>query len=294
MPFSDPFSSLSAGELPQVTPAMEVIALNKSFGTKQALAGLSLTVPAGSIYALVGPNGAGKTTMLNIATGLMTPDSGQAFICGHDIWADPIPAKAKMGLLADGLPVFDRLTGREYLSYLGALRRLDPQEVMQRSDSLLSALGLADSADIKIVDYSAGMTKKILLAGALLHNPRVLVLDEPLEAVDPVSGQVIQQMLRTYAAAGGTVILSSHVMNLVEGLCDQVAIIHQGSVRVSGSVEELSRSQTLTELFVSVVGGAHLDEQSLRWLGSTETSNTATNNTDTTSSETGSLDRKGQ
>ena len=165
---------------------------------------------------------------------------------------------------------------------------------MQRSDSLLSALGLADSADIKIVDYSAGMTKKILLAGALLHNPRVLVLDEPLEAVDPVSGQVIQQMLRTYAAAGGTVILSSHVMNLVEGLCDQIAIIHQGSVRVSGSVEELSRSQTLTELFVSVVGGAHLDEQSLRWLGSTETSNTATNNTDTTSSETGSLDRKGQ
>lgn len=294
MPFSDPFSSLSAGKLPQGTPAMEVVQLNKSFGMKQALANLSLAVPTGSIYALVGPNGAGKTTMLNIATGLMRPDSGQAFICGHDIWADPVPAKAKMGLLADGLPVFDRLTGREYLTYLGALRKLDPKEVMQRSDSLLSALGLVDSVDVKIVDYSAGMTKKILLAGALLHNPRVLILDEPLEAVDPVSGQVIQQMLRTYAAAGGTVILSSHVMNLVEGLCDQVAIIHQGSVRVSGSVEELSRNQTLTELFVSVVGGAHLDEQSLRWLGSTETNSPESSSAQANGSQFSSSDSKGQ
>ena len=264
------FPPQSAAQLPTDVPALEVIGLHKSFGDKQALRDLSLAVPQGSIYAVVGPNGAGKTTMLNIATGLMRPDSGQAFICGHDIWADPVPAKTKLGLLADGLPVFDRLTGNEYLVYLGALRKLDQQEVIQRAEALLTALNLTDSANVKIVDYSAGMTKKILLAGALLHNPRVVVLDEPLEAVDPVSGQVIQKLLRTYAAAGGTVVLSSHVMNLVEGLCDQVAIIHEGSVRIHGAVEELSRQQTLTELFVSVVGAADLDEQSLSWLGGSE------------------------
>ncbi len=263
-----PFSSAPIVPPEAGVPALEVIGLNKVFGTKQAVANLSLKVPQGSIYAIVGPNGAGKTTMLNIATGLMRPDSGQAIICGHDMWHDPVSAKAVMGLLADGLPIFDRLTGREYLDYLGALRRMDPAEVAHRANALLEALGLAESANVKVVDYSAGMTKKILLAGALLHNPKVLILDEPLEAVDPVSSQVIQQMLRTYAAAGGTVVLSSHVMGLVEGLCDQVAIIHEGSVRVAGRVEELAREQSLTNLFVSIVGGAHLDEQSLDWLGS--------------------------
>ncbi|MDO5097985.1 MAG: ABC transporter ATP-binding protein [Corynebacterium sp.] len=249
--------------------AFEVVNLCKRFGTKIAVNNLSLAVPRGSIFGVVGPNGAGKTTMLNMATGLLRPDSGRAVICGHDMWTDPIAAKAAMGLLADGVPVFDRLTGCEYLEYLGALRGMDPTDISTRSVELLSALGLTEARDQQIVDYSAGMTKKILLAGALLHNPRVLVLDEPLEAVDPVSGRIIQQILKAYAAAGGTVVMSSHVMELVEGLCDHVAVIHQGNVRVAGTVEKLAAEQSLTDLFVAIVGGGELAEGQLAWLRQT-------------------------
>lgn len=247
-------------------PAMMVTGLYKKFGDKIAVNNLNLTVPRGSIFGIVGPNGAGKTTMLNMATGLLRPDTGQAIICGFDMWHDPIPAKAAMGLLADGLPVFDRLTGEEYLQYLGALRGIPEADLAPRISELLHALGLEEATDKYIADYSAGMTKKILLAGALIHNPDVLILDEPLEAVDPVSSRVIQQILRAYAAAGGTVILSSHVMELVEGLCDRVAIIHHGTVRLEGDVKELAAQTSLTDLFVSIVGGGELTEGQLQWL----------------------------
>ena len=247
-------------------PAMMVTGLYKKFGDKIAVNNLNLTVPRGSIFGIVGPNGAGKTTMLNMATGLLRPDAGQAIICGFDMWHDPIPAKAAMGLLADGLPVFDRLTGEEYLQYLGALRGIPEADLAPRISELLHALGLEEATDKYIADYSAGMTKKILLAGALIHNPDVLILDEPLEAVDPVSSRVIQQILRAYAAAGGTVILSSHVMELVEGLCDRVAIIHHGTVRLEGDVKELAAQTSLTDLFVSIVGGGELTEGQLQWL----------------------------
>ena len=247
-------------------PAMMVTSLYKKFGDKIAVNNLNLTVPRGSIFGIVGPNGAGKTTMLNMATGLLRPDAGQAIICGFDMWHDPIPAKAAMGLLADGLPVFDRLTGEEYLQYLGALRGIPEADLAPRISELLHALGLEEATDKYIADYSAGMTKKILLAGALIHNPDVLILDEPLEAVDPVSSRVIQQILRAYAAAGGTVILSSHVMELVEGLCDRVAIIHHGTVRLEGDVKELAAQTSLTDLFVSIVGGGELTEGQLQWL----------------------------
>ena len=245
---------------------MMVTGLYKKFGDKIAVNNLNLTVPRGSIFGIVGPNGAGKTTMLNMATGLLRPDAGQAIICGFDMWHDPIPAKAAMGLLADGLPVFDRLTGEEYLQYLGALRGIPEADLAPRISELLHALGLEEATDKYIADYSAGMTKKILLAGALIHNPDVLILDEPLEAVDPVSSRVIQQILRAYAAAGGTVILSSHVMELVEGLCDRVAIIHHGTVRLEGDVKELAAQTSLTDLFVSIVGGGELTEGQLQWL----------------------------
>ncbi|MDO4631423.1 MAG: ABC transporter ATP-binding protein [Corynebacterium sp.] len=248
------------------TPAFATIGLYKKFGNNIAVNNLSLLVPRGSIYGIVGPNGAGKTTMLNMATGLLRPDAGQAIICGFDIWNDPIPAKTVMGLLADGLPVFDRLTGAEYLQYLGALRNIPPAEITKRSDEILHALGLEDATDKYIADYSAGMTKKILLAGALIHSPEVLILDEPLEAVDPVSSRIIQQILRAYAASGGTVILSSHVMELVEGLCDRVAIIHHGTVRLEGAVTELAAQGSLTDIFVSIVGGGNLAEGQLQWL----------------------------
>lgn len=248
------------------TQALAVRDLCKTFGNQTAVDHLNLDVPRGTIYGVVGPNGAGKTTMLTMACGLQRPDSGQSFIAGHDVWADPIPAKQSMGLLMDGTPVFDRLTGAEYLHYLGALRRLDRGESLRRAQELLDALSLTDAANKRIVDYSAGMTKKILLAGAVLHNPEVLILDEPLEAVDPVSGRLIQQLLRAYASRGGTVILSSHVMELVEGLCDHVAIINGGQVITSGHVDDVRQGQSLSDLFIAAVGGRDLDASKFGWL----------------------------
>ncbi len=248
------------------TQALAVRDLCKTFGNQTAVDHLNLDVPRGTIYGVVGPNGAGKTTMLTMACGLQRPDAGQSFIAGHDVWADPIPAKQSMGLLMDGAPVFDRLTGAEYLHYLGALRRLDRGESLRRAQELLDALSLTDAANKRIVDYSAGMTKKILLAGAVLHNPEVLILDEPLEAVDPVSGRLIQQLLRAYASRGGTVILSSHVMELVEGLCDHVAIINGGQVITSGHVDDVRQGQSLSDLFITAVGGRDLDASKFGWL----------------------------
>ncbi|WP_092255651.1 ABC transporter ATP-binding protein [Corynebacterium cystitidis] len=248
------------------TQALAVRGLTKVFGNNVAVNRLSLDVPRGSIFGIVGPNGAGKTTMITMACGLSRPTEGEAWIAGHEVWSTPVEAKRALGLLADGATVFDRLTGREYLAYLGGLRRMDQSVVESRTAELLQALGLVEADDKQIVDYSAGMTKKILLAGALLHNPEVLVLDEPLEAVDPVSGRLIQSILRAYAAAGGTVVISSHVMNLVEGLCDHVAIINKGVVLTAGPVSDVAQGRSLDDAFVEFVGGEALAEGTLGWL----------------------------
>ncbi|ALC06204.1 ABC transporter ATPase [Corynebacterium deserti GIMN1.010] len=253
------------------TQAFAVRGLTKTYGDATVVSELNLDIPRGAIYGIVGPNGAGKTTMLSMATGLIRPTRGSAWIAGFNVWEEPTNAKDAMGLLADGLPIFDRLSGQELLTYVGALRGLDEGVVHQRSTELLDALGLGDTGDKKIVDYSAGMTKKILLAQALLHNPQVLILDEPLEAVDPVSGRLIQQILRNFAASGGTVVLSSHVMELVEGLCDHVAIINKGVVEIAGHVDEVRKGKSLTDVFVDIVGGGALHEGSLSWLGGSTT-----------------------
>lgn len=247
--------------------ALSARGLTKRFGELVAVDRLTMDVPKGSIYGLVGPNGAGKTTAISMWTGLTRPDAGDVWLDGHDVWRDPQAAKASLGLLVDGLPVFDRLSGSELLYYLGAIRGLEQETVKARSGELLEALGLSDAADKRIVDYSAGMTKKILLAAALLHNPAVLILDEPLEAVDPASGRIIQQILRSYAASGGTVILSSHVMEIVEGLCDHVAIIGRGQVLTCGPTESVRQNHSLTDVFINLVGGGQLGEGSLGWLG---------------------------
>ncbi|MDU2596787.1 MAG: ABC transporter ATP-binding protein, partial [Dermabacter sp.] len=156
-----------------VTSALSMRGLRKSFDGTEVLHGVSLEVPRGSFYAIVGPNGAGKTTALAIATGLLRPDDGSAEVLGTDVWTHPNEAKAQMGVLADGLPTFDRLTGRELLTYVGLIRGMDIDTVNTRAQSLLEALGLADSEGKLVTDYSAGMTKKILLACALIHAPRL-------------------------------------------------------------------------------------------------------------------------
>ncbi|MDU0477956.1 ABC transporter ATP-binding protein [Staphylococcus chromogenes] len=247
-------------------PALRIKQLTKSYGQRVVVNSVSLDVPRGSIYGIVGPNGAGKTTMLNMATALIRPDYGTSEVCGHDVWHDAPAAKATMGLLVDGYAAFDRLSGMELLQFSGALRSMPSDVVEQRAQELLDALGLNAAGNKRIVDYSAGMTKKIYLANALLHSPQLLVLDEPLEAVDPASGQVIQEILRRYAAAGGTVVLSSHVMGLVEGLCDHVAIVKDGAIVASGHVDEVRAGRSLTDVFVEHSGGGQLAEGSLGWL----------------------------
>ncbi|MBZ8178040.1 ATP-binding cassette domain-containing protein [Corynebacterium poyangense] len=247
--------------------AIALRGLNKRFGDKIAVDNLSLDIPRGCLCGIVGPNGAGKTTTISLATGLLKPDSGEAYIAGYNTWLEPEKVKKQMGLLADNNPYFERLSGPELLAYAGGLRGMEPDVIAQRGSELLETLGLAEAADTRVVDYSAGMTKKILLAVAMLHNPEVLILDEPLESVDPVSARLIQDILKSYVHHGGTVVLSSHVMELVEGLCDHVTIINQGRVLHSAKVSEIRGNRSLSEVFVELVGGAELDEGSLAWLG---------------------------
>jgi ABC-2 type transport system ATP-binding protein len=237
----------------------------KRFGQKVAVSGVSLDVPAGSFYGLVGPNGAGKTTMLSMATGLLRPDFGTAWVHGVDLWSRPDEAKATLGVLPDGVRLFDRLTGRQLLTYAGMLRGMDKATVVERTADLLQAFDLAADADTFVVDYSAGMTKKIALGSAMIHNPRTLVLDEPFEAVDPVSAANIRDILKGYVAAGGTVIVSSHVMDLVQRMCDHVAVMAGGQVLAAGTVDEVRGEQSLEDRFVDLVGGRQHSE-GLSWL----------------------------
>ncbi|MCR8670210.1 ABC transporter ATP-binding protein [Agrococcus sp. HG114] len=247
-------------------PALHLHQLAKRFGSKVAVDGISLAVPQGSMLGLVGPNGAGKTTTLSMATGLLRPDHGTAAVLGRDVWRDPAAAKALMGVLPDGVHLFDRLTGAELLRYNGLLRSMPEAEVVQRSASLLHALGLADTGGTLVADYSAGMRKKIALACALIHAPRLLVLDEPFEAVDPVSGEAIRRILRDYVASGGTVVLSSHVMELVESLCDRVAIVADGRLVAAGTLDEVRGGSSLQQRFVDLVGQRATDTEGLAWL----------------------------
>ena len=235
--------------------AVVVRGLVKSFGSKQAVAGIDLDVPRGAFYGVVGPNGAGKSTMLKMCTCLLRPDAGEVWVDGLSIWTDPEQAKRHFGALPDDLPLFERLTGAELLSFLGKFRGLGDDAVAARVPELLAVLGLTEAAGTLVADYSTGMRKKISLAAAVLHAPRVLFLDEPFESVDPVSARAIQDVLETFCSRGGTVILSSHVMDTVERMCDHVAIIHMGRVMAAGSVDEIRGGRRLEDVFIEAVGG---------------------------------------
>lgn len=260
-------ASNQAGDASGSAPlaALSIRGLAKRFGQKIAVDGVSLEVPAGSFYGMVGPNGAGKTTTLSMATGLLRPDFGTALIHGVDVWARPLEAKKLMGVLPDGVRLFDRLTGEQLVTYSGLLRGMDREVVGTRVPELLAALDLQADAGTLVVDYSAGMTKKIALASALIHAPRLLVLDEPFESVDPVSAANIRGILEGYVASGGTVIVSSHVMDLVQRMCSHVAVVASGRVLAAGSVDEVRGGSTLEERFVQLVGGGHRTE-GLEWL----------------------------
>ena len=235
--------------------ALEIRGLTKRFGDKLAVDAIDLAVPRGSFYGLVGQNGAGKTTTLSMAVGLLRPDGGRATIFGADVWADPNRAKALVGVLPDGLAMPERLTGREVLTYLGLLRGMSQRVVDERAAELLAVLELDTAGKTLVIEYSTGMRKKIGLATALLHAPRLLVLDEPFEAVDPVSAATIKTILRGFVASGGSIVLSSHVMALVEQLCDHVAVVDAGTVVAAGPLDQVRGDRSLEDTFVALVGG---------------------------------------
>jgi len=254
-----------------MTPALSLAGLSKSFGPNRAVDNLTLDVRRGCMFAMVGPNGAGKTTTLSMATGLLRPDAGTAMVLDHDVWRNPPAAKALMGVLLDGLRLFD-LSGSELLRYVGLLRQVPPEDIASRSDELFDALSLREAADTLVVEYSAGMTKKIGLACALIHAPRLLILDEPFESIDPVSGEAIRSILRNYARAGGTVVMSSHVMELVESLCDELAVVAKGRVLTAGTLDQVRAGSTLQQRFLELVGFRAAGEEALSWLRSSSAS----------------------
>jgi ABC-2 type transport system ATP-binding protein len=249
-------------------PAVVVRGLCKSFGAKEAVAGIDLEIAAGSLAGLVGPNGAGKTTSLSMMTGLLRPDTGQILINGLDVWADgPRAAKAVIGVVPDQARLFERLSGAEMLEYAGRLRGMPAAEARSRATQLLEVLDLTADAKRLVADYSTGMRKKAMLGCALIHNPSVLFLDEPLEGVDPVSADVIRRLLTRFTASGSTVLFSSHVMELVEQVCDHVSIIDHGRIVATGTTEQVRGGKTLQQAFIDVVGPHARDEEGLSWLG---------------------------
>ncbi|QNO38814.1 ABC transporter ATP-binding protein [Protaetiibacter sp. SSC-01] len=259
-----------APEVPASAPAglevaLSVQGLTKFFGDRPAVDGIDLEVAPGSFYGIVGPNGAGKTTTLSMITGLLRPDAGVVRVFGLDVWHNATLAKRKIGVLPDRLRLFDRLTGAEFLHHAGALRGLDRATIAQRSADLSAAFGLDHSLHRLVSDYSAGMTKKIAIAAAMIHAPRLLVLDEPFESVDPVSTAVVLEVLTKFTQAGGTVILSSHSMELTERVCDAIAIIADGQVLASGPLADVLEGRSLEERFVELAGGEAAVE-GMEWL----------------------------
>lgn len=239
--------------------------LTKRFGQVEAVTEMNLELRQGSILGVVGPNGAGKTTTLSMATGLLRPTSGNVEVHGVDVWQQPAEAHRHIGVLPDRLRTFEQLTASQLLYYTGVIRGLEREEAEQRAASLLTVFGLETSADRIVADFSAGMAKKISLASALVHAPRVLVLDEPFEAIDPVSASELSHILLDVVERGGSVILSSHSMDLVQRICDRVAVIVAGELLASGTVDEVRGDVTLEERFRDLAQGTR-QEEGLDWL----------------------------
>jgi ABC-2 type transport system ATP-binding protein len=247
--------------------------LTRHFGAQAAVDGLSITVPTGAFYGFLGPNGAGKSTTINILTGLLAPTGGRALILGHDVLRDPLEVKRRIGVVPDGLAMFERLTGEEQLRFVGRLYGLDAAETARRGRELLEAMELDGDARKLIASYSHGMRKKLALCCALIHNPRLLFLDEPFEGVDAVAAKGIRDLLSRLVAGGQTtVFLTSHVLEIVERLCSHVGIVDRGRLVAHGPLGELRRGpdgteRSLESLFLSLVGAGRDPARGLDWLG---------------------------
>ncbi len=253
-------------------PAISVRKLTKTFGSTTAVDGLTFDVAAGRFFGFLGPNGAGKSTTIRMLTGLLRPTAGEVFVEGIDLAQDPLAVKARLGVLPEELPLYERLTLEESLHFAGRMHGLDRAETAGRTDELLTFMRLADDRGKLVVDCSQGMRKKAALAAALIHNPRILFLDEPLNGIDPIAGRVITDLLRRLAAKGVTLFFTSHVLDVVERLCDEVAVIDHGRIVAQGSLAEIRAQRamghdaTLEDTFLKLVD-ADVQRQDLSWIG---------------------------
>jgi ABC-2 type transport system ATP-binding protein len=242
--------------LPFDTPALDVRGLFKAFAGVAAVDGLDLAVDAGEIYALLGPNGAGKTTTLRMVTGLARPDAGSIHVFGVDALADPIAAKQMLAWLPDEPLLYDKLTAAEYLAFVAGLWRVPADVALQRAETLLARLGLADKRDARCEGFSRGMKQKLALAGALIHAPRLLILDEPLTGLDAASARVVKDMLIEIVAAGATVIITTHILEVAERMASRIGIIRAGTLVAQGTMAELAAGHeagsTLEDVFLAL------------------------------------------
>jgi len=253
--------------------AVETFDLTRRFGAQVAVDRLCLQVPEGSFYGFLGPNGAGKSTTINILTGLLAPSDGRASVLGFDVSTQDLEVKRRIGVVPDGLHLFERLQGEEHLRFVGEIHGLSPALARRRAGELLEAMDLTGSARKAVSGYSHGMRKKLALSCALIHEPRVLFLDEPFEGVDAVATSELRELLqRLVAHRRVTVFLTSHVLEVVERLCTHVGIIAKGALVANGSLDELRRgadgsTRTLEELFLEKVGAQRGDVAAgLGWL----------------------------
>jgi ABC-2 type transport system ATP-binding protein len=255
--------------------AVETENLTRLFGAQAAVNQLTLRVPEGSFYGFLGPNGAGKSTTINILTGLLAPTSGSARVLGYDVVSQDLEVKRRIGVVPDGLSLFERLSGMEQLRFVGEIQGLAPPVARQRAGELLEAMDLSASAGKPISGYSHGMRKKLALSCALIHDPRMLFLDEPFEGIDAIATSEIRELLhRLVEQRKVTVFLTSHVLEVVERLCTHVGIIAGGALVAEGTIDELRKApdgstRTLEELFLDKVGAPRGDASAgLGWLKS--------------------------
>ena len=264
--------------------------LSRQFGSLIAVQDVNLRVAPGQFFGFLGPNGAGKSTTIKMLTGLLAPSAGRIQILGADMTANIVEVKRQIGVVPEGMALFGRLTGSEYLNFVGRMYGLDRLTAAKRATELLEFMQLTDQPKALVTDYSHGMQKKLALAAAVIHGPKILFLDEPFEGVDAVASNTLKAMLQSMIARGATIFLTSHVLEIVERLCSHVAIIHKGQLVAQGSLEELragveaqasatlvhdgsgnssvapGEKLTLEQIFLRIVGGTRPVEQELSWL----------------------------
>ncbi len=247
--------------------------VTKRYGSFTAVNGIDLAVPRGTIFGFLGPNGAGKTTTIRMVSGVLLPSEGRIRVGGDDLSTDPEGAKSRIGYIPDRPYLYEKLSGGEFLRFVSGLWGRDGKEAEARAERLMDLFSLSQWRDELIESYSHGMRQKLLISSALIHQPELIVVDEPMVGLDPRSARILKDLFRTYVDNGGTVFLSSHTLEVVEVLCDLLAIIHEGNIIAQGSLEEL-RSQ-------ADAGGAHLEEIFLKVTGGEEVADIVANLQDT-------------